>query len=128
MKLKRKIKWVVKSPSSYNDYLFNEIELSKKYDLKVFYEENSLSIYPWKEKTANVYKRDEKNKFLRRLYLLISALFEKETFFIVGGWGSLFLLSFVFVLNLRSRRYAIWLDAQNLNQKRSILVCISIKD
>jgi len=120
MQLRKKLRWVVKSPSSYNDYLFNEIELSEKYDLIVSYEEDSLSIYPWKEKVVNVYKKDGKNKFLRKFHLLISAFFERETFFIVGGWGSLFLLSLIFILNIRSRKYAIWLDSQNLNQKRSI--------
>jgi len=119
--MKTKVRWLIKAPSSYNDYLFNEITSSNKYDLVVYYEKDNLSMYPWKETVINFYKRDRSSEFLRKFNLLISALFERDIFFVVGGWGGIFPLSILFILNLRSKKYAIWVDSQNLKQKRSTL-------
>jgi glycosyltransferase involved in cell wall biosynthesis len=113
-----KVFWVSWHHNPYNDYLFDE--LSKIYDLDVFYIKKSLSTHPWSEEPGvkhNAYYLDS----LYSIFFALNKSLRKYDIRIIAGWNHPIMISMILILAVTSRKYAIWSDTPALNRNNNWL-------
>lgn len=114
---KKPIYWVSWHSNPYNDYLFNE--LSKVYDLNVYYLKNKLKSHPWNSKSTKIilYKIFYLNNFKT-----IFALFRpqiKNNIKIIAGWNSTLTIFILIYYSLFNIEFILWTDTPNIYKIRN---------
>ena len=113
---KKPIFWVSWHSNPYNDYLFNE--LSKVYDLNVYYLKNKLKSHPWNSKSTKIslYKI-----FYLNNYKTIFDLFRpqiKNNIKIIAGWNSTLTIFILIYYSLFNIEFILWTDTPNIYKIR----------
>ena len=114
--------WTVWQPTPYNDYLFQNLAREESLDLLVHYREKVLSSHPWRTSLAQGYSSRLYNTFLKvDWHLLMLAIKEKKSFFLVSGWDHPTAIILLIFLRLSKRSYALWTDTPSLEKKRNVI-------
>lgn len=114
--------WTVWQPTPYNDYLFQSLAREGSLDLLVHYHKKVVLSHPWKISLAQGYSSRFYNTFLQvDWHLLMLAIKEKNSFFLVGGWDHPTAIILLIFLRLRKRSYALWTDTPSVETKRNFI-------
>jgi len=117
----QKVIFISVHPIHYNDYLFSEIYKSGV-PFQVYYSNQSLENYPWKQKIMYSFDYHNCHYFLGIDWNLVSkALWNKETLLIVAGWESFFKNFLYLILILTRRKFIVFTDTIKVDQARKPL-------
>lgn len=115
---KGKIFWLTWHHNPYNDYLFDE--LSKSYNLDVFYINKSLSSHPWAQ-VKGVLHNAYYLKNLSSIFHALNISLRKYDIRVVAGWNHPIMILMILIFALTSKKYAIWSDTPALNRNNNWL-------
>jgi glycosyltransferase involved in cell wall biosynthesis len=114
----KKIFWVSWHHNPYNDFLFDE--LSKHFDLDVFYLKKVLSTHPWRDSEGVKHK----SYYLNNVFSIFS-VFRKclcnYDIRVIAGWNHPIMIALIFILAIKGREYSIWSDTPALNRKNNFV-------
>ncbi|MEQ8925274.1 MAG: glycosyltransferase [Fulvivirga sp.] len=117
MKEKVNLLWLSWHPTHYNDYLFDAVEQSNEFNLRVFYLAGQLSSHPWSEKGNYKYQYTRmKGSGLLKYYR--SVLFS-QGIFLIAGWNNYHHIFSIFLLSILKRKFIIWTDTPQVDIKRT---------
>ena len=120
-----KLNWICELPTHYNDMLFNEIAKNQSIDLTIYYMLKNLNTHPWKNSLRNY----SFNFYKRFIYvdwrLLVKALTESKSIWIIGGWFDITSLLIIFFRSLFGWNYVIWTDTPDIRNRKKSLYNIS---
>jgi glycosyltransferase involved in cell wall biosynthesis len=117
--MQMKIRWIVKSPSPYNDFLFDSLTKKLKTELLVHYDQFNQTIYPWKKTRTKHYSYVISKKHIGIDFKLLKyALTENKTLFVIGGWGEVNNILLLSILLITAKPFVVWTDAPNVNKHR----------
>src|SRR6266511_3391734 len=115
-----RLHWICWQPTPYNDYLFRSVAADPQIDLTVHFMESAVPSHPWKSQLACGFKsRTYKRLLGLDCHLLRLAALDEKSFFIIGSWHELTVISLINLLILYRRPFAVWTDTPNLDQKRN---------
>jgi FkbM family methyltransferase len=117
-----KLHWLSWQPTPYNDQLFHALACDPGLDLTVHFRERVIPSHPWKAKLAQRYPARFYKKVLGvDWHVVLIALRERHSFFVIAGWDHPTAILQINLLSLMGRRFAIWTDTPNLTHKRNLL-------
>ncbi|MDD3473509.1 MAG: glycosyltransferase family 4 protein [Syntrophaceae bacterium] len=113
------INWLTWIPTPYNAVLFRELAFQECVELKVHYRVPMISSHPWESDFINSYSSRCYKHFMGIDWTLVKlAAFDKDSFFVVGGWDH---PTAIFVICIRcflKYKIALWTDTPNPDRKR----------
>jgi glycosyltransferase involved in cell wall biosynthesis len=112
MKRKKNITWFAVARSPYNDFLFGQ--LSKTYNLSVFYWKNKLETHPWKFHDCNHRCKDTKEKFWENV-----KIGNESDLVIITGYDTIFHLMMLLLIKKNIRK-VFWTDTINVRKRSSL--------
>ena len=125
MSMRLRVNWICELPTHYNDVLFNEMAKNQNTDFTIFYILKKLDTHPWKSSTRNYTFIFYKRFVFVDWRLLIKALTESKTIWIIGGWFDITSLLIIFFRSLFGWNYVIWTDTPDIRKRKKSLYNIS---
>src|SRR5262249_35069911 len=117
----KKLNWICRQPTPYNDYLFRSLASESQIDLTVHFVEDFLPTHPWKSKMSYGFKSRAYRPFFGLDWKLLRTAFSDDCFHIIGGWNEPTIISLISLLMANNRSFALWTDTPNLTAKRNPL-------
>lgn len=108
---KPRLHWLCSLPTPYNHFLFSAIADSGAFNLLVHFQRLRLRSYPWRKSFEEHFRwRCTGSLGWLDAHVLHLALFEKDSYFIIGGWFDLWTASVMLARIVRGTPYSVWTD------------------
>ena len=118
---KLNIHWIYPEPTPYHAAFFHELDKDPSVSLEVHFTMGSLPAHPWQ----NMPEMSFRHRIMDFTFGFDSRLFglalNRSNRFVISGWNSPFLVSFILWLALLRREFLFWSDTPNPFKRRGTL-------
>lgn len=111
------LRWICRTVTHYNTYLFDAIDKQEGIDLEVNYTIEKRQSHPWKTEQLVTHKRRfyDTNFGLDWTLILKGLKSNRDTLYVIGSWSDPSVIVLILILSILKKRFVIWTDSPNVS-------------